>query len=176
MEQAQLAPTLTQEQGEEPNPVDITGLCLLSLDGGGVRGLSMLYILKGIMAQLNQARQAANLPSVKPCEVFDLIGGTSTGGYVEHSFPAVPSNMSRLVAIMLGRLEMDVDECISAYNKLIKAVFEEKSSWLPLSWLGRITAQFDSNKLKSVIEEVIGSKGASTADVFNDGKLHGCRT
>jgi hypothetical protein len=32
--------------------------------------------------QLNQARQAAGLPSVKPCEVFDLIGGTSTGGYV----------------------------------------------------------------------------------------------
>src|SRR4029077_17082567 len=104
---------------------------------GGVRGLSMLYILKGIMAQLNQARQATNLPSVKPCEVFDLIGGTSTGGYVDHSFPAVPSNMSRLVAIMLGRLEMDVDECISAYNKLIKAVFEEKSSRFSVSWTGR---------------------------------------
>jgi patatin-like phospholipase/acyl hydrolase len=91
MEQA-LAPTLAKEQGGEPNPVDIAGLCLLSLDGGGVRGLSMLYILKGLMAQLNQARQAVGLPSVKPCEVFDLIGGTSTGGYVEHSFPAVLSN------------------------------------------------------------------------------------
>jgi patatin-like phospholipase/acyl hydrolase len=90
MEQA-LAPTLAKKQGGEPNSVDIAGLCL-SLDGGGVRGLSMLYILKGLMAQLNQARQAADLPSVKPCEVFDLIGGTSTGGYVEHSFPAVPSN------------------------------------------------------------------------------------
>jgi len=66
----------------ELNPVDSTGLCLLSLDGGGVRGLSTLYILKGLMVQLNQARQAANLPFVKPCEVFDLIGGTSTGGYV----------------------------------------------------------------------------------------------
>jgi patatin-like phospholipase/acyl hydrolase len=84
MEQA-LAPTLAKEQGGEPNPVDIAGLCLLSLDGGGVRGLSMLYILKGLIAQLNQARQAVDLPSVKPCEIFDLIGGTSTGGYVEHS-------------------------------------------------------------------------------------------
>jgi Patatin-like phospholipase len=87
MEQA-LAPTPTlAKEGGEPNPVDIAGLCLLSLDGGGVRGLSMLYILKGLMTQLNQARQAADLPSVKPCEVFDLIGGTSTGGYVERSFP-----------------------------------------------------------------------------------------
>jgi Patatin-like phospholipase len=170
-----LAPTLAKEQGGEPNPVDIAGLCLLSLDGGGVRGLSMLYILKSLMARLNQARQAANLPSLMPCEVFDLIGGTSTGGYVGHSFPAVPSNVSRLIAIMLGRLEMDVDECISAYNKLTKAVFKEKSGWLSANWMGRTTTRFESNRLKSAIEEVIGSKGASAVDLFNDGNLRGCR-
>jgi patatin-like phospholipase/acyl hydrolase len=79
MEQA-----LATQQGGEPNPLDQTGLCLLSLDGGGVRGLSTLYVLKGLMARLNHERQAKNLP-VKPCEVFDLIGGTSTGGYVKHS-------------------------------------------------------------------------------------------
>ena len=75
MEQA----TLTK-QGGEPTPLDSTGLCLLSLDGGGVRGLSTLYILKGLMDRLNQDRK--DLPLLKPCEVFDLIGGTSTGGYV----------------------------------------------------------------------------------------------
>lgn len=63
-----------------PNPVDSTGLCLLSLDGGGVRGLSTLFILKMVMQRLNQDRQNASLPAVKPCELFDLIGGTSTGG------------------------------------------------------------------------------------------------
>jgi hypothetical protein len=84
--------------------------------------------------------------------------------------------MSRLIAIMLGRLNMDVDECITAYNKLIKAVFEEKSSWLPVSWTGTTKAQFDSGRLKSAIEEVIRGKGASPVDVFNDGKLRGCRT
>jgi patatin-like phospholipase/acyl hydrolase len=66
--------------GGEPNPVDSTGLCLLSLDGGGVRGLSTLYILKNIMDRLNNERKKSNLHLVKPCEVFDLIGGTSTGG------------------------------------------------------------------------------------------------
>jgi patatin-like phospholipase/acyl hydrolase len=80
MEQA-----LATQQGGEPNPLDQNGLCLLSLDGGGVRGLSTLYILNGLMAQLNRERQAKNLPSVKPCEVFDLIGGTGTGGYVKRS-------------------------------------------------------------------------------------------
>jgi hypothetical protein len=34
------------KHGEELDPLDATGLCLLSLDGGGVRGLSTLYILK----------------------------------------------------------------------------------------------------------------------------------
>ena len=63
--------------------LDSGGLCLLSLDGGGVRGLSALYILKGIMTRLNHERQTRGLQSVKPCQIFDLIGGTSTGGYVK---------------------------------------------------------------------------------------------
>ena len=56
------------------------GLCILSLDGGGVRGLSALYILKAVMARVNNGRKHVGLPSVKPYEIFDLIGGTSTGG------------------------------------------------------------------------------------------------
>jgi patatin-like phospholipase/acyl hydrolase len=49
-------------------------LCLLSLDGGGVRGLSALQILKELMEKINP-----NAPP-EPCEYFDMIGGTSTGG------------------------------------------------------------------------------------------------
>jgi len=49
---------------------------LLSLDGGGIRGLSSLIILKHLMEQLDPQ----NPP--KPCDYFHLIGGTSTGGYV----------------------------------------------------------------------------------------------
>ncbi|KAM0670877.1 hypothetical protein ACQRIU_001272 [Beauveria bassiana] len=144
----------------EPNPVDSEGLCLLSLDGGGVRGLSTLFILKGIMARLNHERKEAGLPSAKPCEVFDLIGGTSTGG---------------LIAIMLGRLEMDIDECISTYVNLMKSVFEKKSSWLPVSLRGNVKAQFDSKKLRSAVEQAINQSGASPQDRFNDGQFRGCR-
>lgn len=49
-------------------------LRLLALDGGGVRGLSSLMILEALMEQIN-----AHAPP-KPCEYFDMIGGTSTGG------------------------------------------------------------------------------------------------
>ncbi|KAG9568910.1 hypothetical protein KCU77_g708, partial [Aureobasidium melanogenum] len=63
---------------------------------------------KNIMDRLNSRRREVDLQQVKPCEVFDLIGGTSTGG---------------LIAIMLGRLEMSVDECIVAYSGLTETVF-----------------------------------------------------
>jgi Patatin-like phospholipase len=61
---------------------------ILSLDGGGVRGLSSLLILREIMRDIGQQVDATE---VKPCEYFDLIGGTSTGG---------------LIAVMLGTLGM----------------------------------------------------------------------
>ncbi|KAI0543832.1 hypothetical protein F4679DRAFT_567227 [Xylaria curta] len=51
-------------------------LRLLSLDGGGVRGLSSLIILQQLMATIDRDHPP------KPCDYFDLIGGTSTGGYV----------------------------------------------------------------------------------------------
>lgn len=166
---------LATQQGEDTNPLDQTGLCLLSLDGGGVRGLSTLYVLKGLMARLNRELEAKLLPPVKPCEVFDLIGGTSTGGYVGTLFLVAFADAARLIAIMLGRLEMDVDECISAYEDLMKNVFEEKSRRVPISWIGNTKAKFDSGKLKSAIEKVITSRGLHQADLFNDGTTRGCR-
>jgi patatin-like phospholipase/acyl hydrolase len=64
----------------DEHTLDNTGYCLLALDGGGVRGLSTLYILKSIMGRLTYMRNEAGLQPRKPCEIFDLIGGTSTGG------------------------------------------------------------------------------------------------
>ncbi len=49
-------------------------LRLLALDGGGIRGLSSLLILQRLMEAIDP-----NSPP-KPCDVFDMIGGTSTGG------------------------------------------------------------------------------------------------
>jgi patatin-like phospholipase/acyl hydrolase len=53
-------------------------LCLLSLDGGGVRGLSSLQVLKELMEKIGDEASVESPP--KPCEIFDMIGGTSTGG------------------------------------------------------------------------------------------------
>jgi hypothetical protein len=73
----------TAENFKDGPPLRVLALGMLSIayeilvsyfyiiiDGGGIRGLSSLLILKEIMK---------NTPK-KPCEVFDMIGGTSTGG------------------------------------------------------------------------------------------------
>lgn len=75
---------------------------------------------------------------------------------------------------MLGRLEMDVDECISAYTKLMGTVFEKKTHSRALSFSGDVQAQFDSNKLRSAIETVIRDARRSPEENFNKGELSGC--
>ena len=56
-------------------------LRLLALDGGGVRGLSTLQILKQLMDTIDPESPP------KPCDYFDMIGGTSTGGLVVIALP-----------------------------------------------------------------------------------------
>ncbi|EXL47748.1 hypothetical protein FOCG_11897 [Fusarium oxysporum f. sp. radicis-lycopersici 26381] len=78
---------------------------LLALDGGGVRGLSSLIILQNLILTIDPDS------SPKPCNYFDIIGGTSTGG---------------LIAIMLGRLQMTVNKYITTYLSLSNKVFKKK--------------------------------------------------
>ncbi len=70
---------------------------------------------------------------------------------------------------MLGRLEMDVDECIDAYLSLIKSVFEKKKRIFAISWTGNIQSRFSSKVLESAIKKVIGDrKDVSVDDPFHD--------
>ena len=49
-------------------------------DGGGIRGTSSLLILERIMEKIREVQHLDYVP--RPCDYFDLIGGTNTGGYV----------------------------------------------------------------------------------------------
>ena len=86
------------------------GLNLLSLDGGGVKGYFTILVLErllNVVAELEGTEEQISIQK-RPCDYFDLIGGTSTGG---------------LLAIMLGRLQMDIKACIHAYKTLSSDVF-----------------------------------------------------
>lgn len=51
-----------------------------TLDGGGIRGLSAIMIIRAVMEKVNDERTKRNLPIQEPWEYFDMMGGTSTGG------------------------------------------------------------------------------------------------
>ncbi|MCJ1309681.1 hypothetical protein MMC25_003341 [Agyrium rufum] len=138
------------------------GLRLLSLDGGGVRGLSTLIILKRLMDRTNAERQERDQPPFIPCEIFDLIGGTSTGG---------------IIAIMLGRLEMCVDECIEVYNAMFEKIFAKPKHRSPVSLLrkpGSILARFDSAIIRDAIQTVLRKRGLSASERFRT-QLNGAK-
>jgi hypothetical protein len=77
---------------------------------------------------------------------------------------------------MLGRLEMDVDECITAYSDLAEAVFSEKLSSIPVNIKGEIKPRFDSAKLEIAICKAVVQSGISETNLLNDGTERGCRT
>jgi uncharacterized protein YqgV (UPF0045/DUF77 family) len=77
---------------------------------------------------------------------------------------------------MLGRLEMDVDECIIAYSELAEAVFGEKLSSVPFNIKGKVKARFDSGKLEKAVRKVVVDSSTPETDLFNDGTERGCRT
>ena len=81
----------------------------------------------------------------------------------------------RLIAIMLGRLEMDVDECIEAYNELSAGVFAKPQRSFPVDFGFGVAPRFDSTKLRDAILTIIASRGLPPDAPFDDGENHGCR-
>ncbi len=118
---------------------------LLALDGGGVRGLSSLLILQQLMATVDPAAPP------KPCDYFDMIGGTSTGG---------------LIAIMLGRLQMTIGECIEAYTTLSDKVFEKKAHRVKVN--GLLQGRFDTLALEQAIQQTLSGRGHSEDILLKD--------
>ncbi|KAG8528968.1 uncharacterized protein KY384_006657 [Bacidia gigantensis] len=133
-------------------------LRLLSIDGGGIKGLTALIILRRLMRTVKVKLELAQDP--KPCEYFDLIGGTSTGG---------------LIAIMLGRLGLTVDQCIDAYQVLAQAVFGHRSyGGIVLQGL-RSKSVYSISRLQEAIKETLASYGEEEEAALNDSGSHGCR-
>jgi len=70
---------------------------------------------------------------------------------------------------------MDIEECITAYNSLMKTVFSDKFNKLPVSLMGDIKPQFDSATLERAINEVITSCGVQETALLDDGVVRSCR-
>lgn len=69
---------------------------------------------------------------------------------------------------MLGRLEMDIDECIKTYTSMFQTLFASKG--LPINILGKIKGRFDSAVFEKCIGKILRERGLSDAELLNDGK------
>lgn len=78
---------------------------------------------------------------------------------------------------MLGRLKMDVDECIASYNDLIRVVFGEKSRThqSKFNLRGQTQARFDSIMLESAVEKTIRDRGLSPTDTMLEDDESSCK-
>ncbi|KAH3913970.1 hypothetical protein HBH56_096710 [Parastagonospora nodorum] len=127
-------------------------LRLLALDGGGVRGLSALMILEKLMEAVDP-----DAPP-KPCDYFDMVGGTSTGG---------------LIAVMLGRLRMSVADCITAYLSLSNRVFRKTQHRVTVK--GKMQGRFDAEELARAVKEVVKQQGLPEDVLLKDAPEAGCK-
>ncbi|KAK2865274.1 hypothetical protein FQN49_003733 [Arthroderma sp. PD_2] len=128
-------------------------LRILSLDGGGVRGYSMLIILQELMYRTyveceGKAPRRDQIP--KPCDHFDLIAGTGTGG---------------LIALMLGRLRMDIETCKEVYIRMTRRVFETDKT---IAGIPYRTTLFKASKLEDAIRQCVRDHTVDE-DEGNDG-------
>ncbi len=127
---------------------------ILSLDGGGIRGILTLQYLKAIETML---RKRFNDESLLLCDYFDLIGGTSTGSIIA-------------AGLACGK---SVDELQKLYTDLGASVFQPGAvrKWLPSPLQGKFVSKFPSGPLEEQLNEVLGADTPLGSDDIRTGLM-----
>lgn len=81
-------------------------LKILTIDGGGLQGISTLLILDKL---LNAIARSNGVPHSRPrpCDVFDVIAGIGAGGWL---------------ALLLGRFQLDVTAALAEWYNLVDCI------------------------------------------------------
>lgn len=144
-----------------PSPTRPESLRVLCLDGGGIKGYTSLLILKRIFRTMMAEGQFEEMQ--KPCDVFDLIIGTSTGG---------------LIAVMLGRLHMTIDECIAKYEQVGKVVFGKNIQGGKLGKMIkglRSSSFYDIGDLQDEVRKILDMKEIPKDTAFREPGVPSCK-
>ncbi|KAK4996370.1 hypothetical protein LTR66_004005 [Elasticomyces elasticus] len=136
--------------------------CILTLDGGGIRGYSSLLILQALFHEIHTIEMelealeplggpfaSFNEDELLPCHYFDFMHGTSTGG---------------LIGTMLGRLRMTLSECLSLYRKVGNDLFGHRRSNIPLR------TKYYHKPLEAAVQEIVAKRCDEHEEC--DGKDH----
>ncbi|GFX65475.1 calcium-independent phospholipase A2-gamma [Trichonephila clavipes] len=106
------------------------GIRILSIDGGGTRGIMAIEVLRQLEAKTNK----------KVYELFDFICGVSSGA---------------ILSLLLGGLRLSLDECESLYRKLSDEIFSRSTFW----GTGRLMwshAYYDTTAWVNVLKKTFG--------------------
>jgi predicted acylesterase/phospholipase RssA len=107
---------------------------ILSLDGGGIRGILTLEVLARMEELLAEATGGGS--GFRLCDYFDYVGGTSTGA---------------IIAAGIAR-GMSARELLDFYQKTGPAMFDKQVLWK------RWNALYKATPLKKELKNVFGSK------------------
>jgi hypothetical protein len=117
----------------------------------------MLIILQELMHRTyveTEGRAPRRDQVPKPCDHFDLIVGTGTGG---------------LIAIMLGRLRLDLEQCKELYVEMTRMVFQTDKTIAGIPYRSTLfKASMLENAIKAAVREhtvsdTEGNDGAASA-------------
>ncbi|CAI7784413.1 unnamed protein product [Closterium sp. NIES-54] len=96
------------------------GVRVLVMDGGGMRGMAMVQMLRQIEGRTGR----------RVHELFDLVCGTSTGG---------------MLAAELGIKRLTLDQCDDVYRRLGKLVFSNVEAMESASWRDKLDQLYKSS-------------------------------
>lgn len=118
------------------------GLRILSLDGGGTRGVLTIAFLKEIFQRVNALPAGSGERTAKknlePFSSFDIICGTSTGG---------------IIAMLLGAQCHSVSESEMMYDDFIDKIFSSRSNLRVLME----QAAYDATEFEKIIYSMAGN-------------------
>lgn len=120
-------------------------LKILSLDGGGTRGIIPATILQCIERDFGKS----------PVELFDLFAGTSTGGIIA-------------IALAAG---LPVSDLVDLYLNRSKDIFHEPLLDRLQGLDEHLQANYNNKRFKKILTELFGEK--TLADVHNDARFGG---
>lgn len=120
---------------------------ILSLDGGGIRGVLTLEFLAVIEAKL---RDRYSNQDLLLCDYFDLIGGTSTGSIIA-------------AGLACG---MPVNQLKTLYNQIGESVFRG-SFWRQ----GFLAAKFPEGPLQAALDAQLGADTTLASDRIRTGLM-----
>ena len=76
---------------------------------------------------------------------------------------------------MLGRLEMNIDDCIEAFTEMMDEIFKQKAKIPFKLFSGKVKPRYDSATLERCIKKVVTNTGLPPDAKLRDRKYSNCK-